>query len=123
MVGEIKNLDEWIEKLRSSNFRIFVEGFEDKKALEYFEIKKVTVIKGKPLFEIAESCSEREVVILTDLDKEGKSLYRKLKIELLANGIKINDKFRIFLFKETKLRQIQGLKRYYEKEIRKLHGF
>ena len=54
-------------------------------------------------------------VMLVDLDKEGKKLYGRLRHDLMRHRVKIDDKFREFLFKETKLRQIEGLRRYLDR--------
>lgn len=103
---------EQLNKLR--NKVIIVEGIKDKKALEKYGIAKVIVL-NKPIFQLCEALSEiEEVVILTDLDKEGKKLYSKIKENLTRNGIKIDDSFREFLFKNTELTQIEGLDSYLE---------
>jgi 5S rRNA maturation endonuclease (ribonuclease M5) len=115
MVSAVLSLDEWIQEVKSSPSHIFVEGIEDKKALEYFGIKRVTIVKGKPLYEVAEGVKEKTAIILTDLDSEGKRLHRKLKIELSRNGVFVDEKPRLWLFRNTKLRQIQGLVHYYKK--------
>ncbi len=52
-------------------------------------------------------------MILTDLDSEGKKLYGKLKKQLSNFGIKIDNELRDLLFK-TKLRQIEGMKNYFD---------
>jgi len=53
-------------------------------------------------------------VILTDLDKEGKRLYGVISSSLQNFGVKIDHYFREFLSRRTKLRQIEGLVRYFE---------
>jgi|TARA_B100001971_G_C17774141_1_gene326429 5S rRNA maturation endonuclease (ribonuclease M5) len=53
----------------------------------------------------------KEVAILTDLDKEGRKLYGKLNSGLQRFGVRVNNKFRDFLFRNTKVRQIEGLRR------------
>lgn len=93
---------------------IIVEGKKDKIALENLGCKRIITINGSKagLFNIIEKLPDncKEAVILTDLDKKGKQLYHKIKKILTANKIKIDDRFRIYLFKETKIRQIEGLK-------------
>lgn len=93
-----------------STTRIIVEGIKDKKSLEALGFHKITIL-NKPLFEIVESITEKHVVILTDLDKEGKKLYSKLKKELTRNGVLIDDKLRMLLFK-TDISHIEGLATY-----------
>ena len=115
----MENIGEWVDKLKKSKKSIIVEGIKDKKALEHFGIKKIITLKGKPIYKVIEDFSEKEVIILTDLDKEGKKLYSKLKQGLTQRGVEVDNKFREFLFK-TKLRQIEGLPRYSTIEIRQV---
>ncbi len=93
---------------------IIVEGKKDKIALENLGCKKIITLNGNNagLHNIIEKLPEncKEAVILTDLDKKGKQLYHKIKRILTVNKIKIDDRFRVYLFKETKVRQIEGLK-------------
>ena len=98
-----------LEKIQ--NKIIIVEGSKDKLALESLGCKNIYTLTGKALFEVIESLPDtKEVVILTDLDKKGKELYHKLKSMLTKRKIKVNDSFRLYLFKETKIRQIEGLR-------------
>lgn len=108
---------DFIEKIRDSHILVIVEGSNDKKALEHFDITKVMTLYGKPLFEVVEEVDAmtKECIILTDLDKEGKELYGKLNSKLSQMGVRVDNKFREFLFKETKLRQIEGLASYIER--------
>ena len=71
-------------------------------------------LSRKPLFQIVEEVadSNKECVILTDLDKKGKEIYGKLNSNLQRHGVKINNKLREFLFRHTKLRQIEGIDSY-----------
>lgn len=109
-----EELMEQIEKLKKSDCLIIVEGKKDMFALNQFGIKNIITLNKKPLFKIIEEIVEKntEVIILTDLDKEGKQLYGKLNSGLQKFGVKVNNKFREFLLKETKLRQIEGLVTY-----------
>ena len=104
-----------IDKIKSSQKPIIVEGKKDKAALNKLGLTKIFTIKV-PLFKLCENISKKynEVIILTDLDKEGRKLYSKLKENLERNGVKIDNSFRHFLFKETKLTQIEGLVTYIE---------
>lgn len=112
-----KEFDEFLEKLKKDSKKkiIIVEGRKDKKALEGFKIKNIIILR-KPLYLIVEYVvkSEKDCIILTDLDKKGKELYGKLASSLKQFGVKIDDRFREFLFK-TKLRQIEGLTRHMRK--------
>ena len=106
-------LEEWTQELKDSDKLIIVEGKKDKKALEELGITNVITI-SKPLYEVVEQISDqtKEIIILTDLDPEGRKLYSKLKNPLQKRKIKIDTKFREFLIRETKLTNIEGLTRY-----------
>ena len=111
-----QELLEQIEKLKSSNLLIIVEGNKDKKALENLGIGNIAVLNKKPLFCIVENIASnnKEIIILTDLDREGKQLYGKLYPDFQRLGVKIDNAFREFLLKNTKLRQIEGITTYLE---------
>lgn len=112
-----EELSSFIEKLKESNKLIIVEGEKDKKALENLGIKKIITLNNEPLFKIAENISKehKDVIILTDLDKKGKQLYGKLNSSLQRLGLRVDNNFRNFLLKKTKLRQIEGFTSYIEK--------
>lgn len=112
-----KELNEFIEKLKESNKLIIVEGKKDRKALEQLGIKKIITLNKEPLFKIAENISKehKDIIILTDLDKEGKQLYDKLNSSLQRLGLRVDNSFRNFLLKKTKLRQIEGITSYLKK--------
>ena len=103
---------EWIEYLQKKQTLILVEGQSDLAALQSLGIKNIKTIAQQPFYKIVESIQEKEVIILTDLDAEGKKLYAKLNQYFQQYGIKIDNKPREFLFKHTTLTQIEGLPRY-----------
>lgn len=111
-----KEFSEHINKIKQSKTIVIVEGKKDKKALQSFEIKNIIELNKRPLFEIIENISSnnKNCVILTDLDKQGKELYGKLNSGLRQFGVKIDNSFRNFLFKKTHLRQIEGMETYLE---------
>ncbi|MBI2145646.1 topoisomerase [Candidatus Woesearchaeota archaeon] len=111
VAGELELL---LQKLgKADDVAVVVEGKKDRAALEAFGISgsRVFVLSRKPLFAVAETVAERynAVVILTDLDSEGRKLYGKLSTLLQGLGVKIDGELRVFLFRKTKLRQIEGL--------------
>jgi len=112
-MSEEEKILEKLDKIRDSNKLVLVEGEKDKKALKKFDIINVKTLKG-PIFKFVEevSCINEEVIILMDLDKEGKKLYSQMRKGFEMKGVKMDDEFREFLFKETKLRQIEGLDTY-----------
>ncbi len=114
----MKDIMDYIDALKKSNKLIIVEGKRDKGALEKLGLKNIVTLSKKPIYKIIEEVAEKqkEAVILTDLDREGKKLYGKLNSGLGYHGVKVDNRFREFLFKETKLRQIEGLKNYIDKQ-------
>jgi 5S rRNA maturation endonuclease (ribonuclease M5) len=111
-------LDQWMQKLAEEQPFIIVEGYKDKLALQKSGLENIIPLRGKPLYKVVEKIAKitDECLILTDLDREGKKLYSVLKAELQKHGVRIDDRFRNFLFKETDLRQIEGLFRYLQRQ-------
>ncbi len=114
-----KKIIEWVDGLKNSGKLVVVEGEKDKKALNKLGIKNVVSISRKPLFIFVEKTSKKvkEVVILTDLDSEGRKLYNTLKHDFQKNGVKVDKKFREILFRETKISQIEGIFKYFAKNF------
>jgi 5S rRNA maturation endonuclease (ribonuclease M5) len=115
-----EELLEWLENLKASNTLIIVEGKKDRAALTNLGLTNIIMLEG-PLYQNVEKIAElmaqlasrlRKAVILTDLDPEGKKLYSRLKKDLGEHGVEIDDRFREFLFRKTKLRQIEGMDTY-----------
>ena len=112
---EIKSAIEEILALieKEKAFLVIVEGKKDRAALEKLGFSNV-IILNKPLYEVVEKINAKRVLVLTDLDKEGKQIYAKLKKDLNKLGVVVDDRLRNLLFK-TELRQIEGLTRYLKK--------
>lgn len=106
---------ELLGKIKEKDKLVIVEGLKDKRALQSFGVKRIKVLKGRALYKVVEEVTDKEIVILTDLDKAGKKIYSILKDNFSQRGVKVDNKLREFLFKETKLRQIEGLKNYLER--------
>ena len=107
----MESVEDWLNSLKESDKLIVVEGIKDKKVLEDFGIVNIITL-NKPMYKLVEDIYEtkKEVVILTDLDKEGEYLYKKLKSDLQRFGVKIDNKFREFLFRETKISNIESIR-------------
>ena len=107
----MQTLEEWIIQLRKTNKLIIVEGKKDKRALEQLGIHDILTL-NKPLFAVVESVAAltKECIILSDLDKEGRKIYSILKEGLQRNGVKVDNKFREFLFRKTKIKQIEAIR-------------
>lgn len=113
---EKERIEEWIDKLNASgDIIIIVEGKKDKKSLMDSGVTADIVTLKRPIFETAEGIAEsgyKKAIILTDFDRKGKELYGKLSKELSRNGIRVDNYFREFLQKNTKLSHIEGMKKY-----------
>ena len=116
-MNELEELLEHLENIKNKDIIVIVEGIKDKRALNSFGIKRVKTLSRRAIYKVVEEVAEnnRECIILTDLDKEGKRLFRMLNHDLNQNGVRVDKKFREFLFKHTQLRQIEGMKRYVER--------
>lgn len=100
-------------KRESKHYAVLVEGKKDKLALEYFKVKNIITIT-KPLYSIVEEISMKyeKCILLLDLDKAGNRLYKTLKYDLQKNGVKVDSRFRSFLFQHTGLKEIEGLRSF-----------
>jgi 5S rRNA maturation endonuclease (ribonuclease M5) len=109
---EIKEIlaDIYVLIENEKNALVIVEGKKDAAALKAVGFRRIITL-NKPLYEIAESITEKRILILTDLDKKGKEIYSKLKRDLCKRGVVVDDALRNLLFK-TELRQIEGLTHY-----------
>ena len=108
-------IDSWVEQLQHDNSSlVIVEGQKDKRALNKLGIENVYSI-DRPIYLLVENIAEKnkQVIILTDFDKTGRSLYFKIKHDLQRNGIKVNDKYRKFLSR-CKITHVEGLFTYYK---------
>lgn len=116
MAATYDGLIAWIEDLKGADGLIIVEGKKDVRALNAFGITGVYEL-AKPLYAVCEEVAARarRAIILTDLDREGKKLYGALNSGLSRMGVQVDARFREFLLRETKLRQIEGLPAYLER--------
>lgn len=115
-----EEIEEIIEKIKQEErLIILVEGKKDKAALMHLGIKEhIFILNGKDIWnrleEIANNNKGKEMLILTDFDKEGKKLYGKITKDCERLGMKINKQYREFFQKRTKVSQIEGLDTYIE---------
>lgn len=97
-VGSNKRIaqEELIDMLRDVEDKlVIVEGKKDKKALKSLGVKNIIAINGRPLYELADEIkTDKEVVILTDFDKEGRKIHSKLKNLLQRHKIHVNSHLR-----------------------------
>lgn len=113
---EVEEILAVIDDLRTRNVLIVVEGFKDKAALLRLELENVFAIERTPLYKVVEHAAAlgNEVVLLVDLDNEGKKLYHLLAQDLQKHKVRIDNTLRDLLFK-TPLRHIEGLDSYLER--------
>ncbi len=101
---------EEIERIKDKP--VLVEGHDDRKSLERLGFTDIDVLND-PIYKVVENHQhDEEVVILTDLDGAGKSLYGRLARGFGRVGVKVNNRIRKLLFRFTDLRQIEGLANY-----------
>lgn len=99
-----------LEKMDPTSL-IIVEGINDMKALRSLGMEfSILAINKRPLYQVVEKAVDtgRKVVLLVDLDKEGRKLYSYLYHHLTRHGVKIDNRFRRYLFR-TPVREIEHL--------------
>lgn len=97
MSGKRLNEDELENTLKELKDKlIIVEGKRDEKALKSLGLKDIIAINGRPLYEVAEIAlrGKKEIVILTDFDRRGMEIGKKLKDLLQRQGKNPNSRLR-----------------------------
>lgn len=115
---DIDDIVEILADIRSKNILVIVEGKKDERSLAELGISNVLTL-GPPLFEVVElvASKAKEVVLLVDLDVEGKKLYSSLSKDLMKHGVKIDDRLRKALFRSD-VRHIEGLSSFIHKHYK-----
>ena len=93
--------------------QVIVEGKRDKKVLCLLGFKKILTL-NKGIYETTEKLKEKQVLILTDYDPEGKKIAGKLNRILQSLGYKVDKETRRkvgFMFTRLKIRKIEELRR------------
>lgn len=111
-MDEVEDILEFLDEIKQKNLLVVVEGLKDVRALNELGITNILSLK-KPLYAVVEEIASKakEVVLLTDLDDEGKKLYHELSRGLQRHGVKIDNRLRELLFK-TPVRHVEGLSGY-----------
>jgi len=94
------------------NKDVIVEGKRDKEVLCSLDFKKIFTI-NKGLYETAEKIKENEVLILTDFDKEGREIAKKLNLFLQSLGYNVDRENRRkigLMFTRLRIKKIEELK-------------
>lgn len=75
---------------------VIVEGKSDASTLKDFGVEDTVPLNGKPLFRVASSLSKRteKVLVLSDFDKEGSKIAKKLNSWLESFGVVPKTKLR-----------------------------
>ncbi len=107
-----------LQEIQEKDLPVLVEGKKDQKTLQKLGLGNIITLK-KPLYQVVEELAAPEIVILTDLDRAGRQLYRKLYHDCVQRGIKVNNRLRLFLLQETPLAHIEGLDTYLENSANK----
>ncbi|MDG6217933.1 MAG: toprim domain-containing protein [Candidatus Thermoplasmatota archaeon] len=114
-------LDELVEA--NNVVPVIVEGIKDRRALERLGLTGmiITINTGLSLSDFSDWISERydEVIILTDWDRRGGSLCRRLK-ELLKGRVKYDITFRQRFSKYAMIKKVEGLPSWLETIYRRL---
>lgn len=106
-------MKDFLNELAASELLFIVEGKNDFLSLKKLGVKRIMQYNG-PLYRLIEKVSNnKKIVILTDLDKEGRKLYGQIAKGLSERGVIIDNYFREYIFKNTKVRQIEGLHSYF----------
>ena len=112
-----------LEELEDVSIRspIVVEGIRDVEALRRLGIEKnvTNLSKGISLFALCEQLSRswEEVILLTDWDKKGGRIARKLKDALEANGARAVEDYRarLAILVKKEVKDVESLPTYIER--------
>ena len=105
--------EELLKLLHENNQKqAIVEGKRDKIALCSLGFTDIITI-NKGLYETVEDIKEKEVIVLTDFDPEGRKIARKLNLFLQSLGYKVDKETRRkigFVFTRMKIKKIEELR-------------
>ena len=102
---EVEDLSKILEKNKDKV--TIVEGKKDKKALCSLNFTNVVTI-NKGLYETVEGLKEKEILLLTDYDPEGRQIAKKLNTLLQHLGYKVDKETRRkigFLFAKLRIKK------------------
>jgi len=89
---------------------ILVEGKNDRKSLEKFGLKNIVEInQGKGLVEFSDDLNAEKIIILTDFDRRGELLKKRLRELLETTGNRVNIKYRKELNRATGVKYFEEL--------------
>jgi 5S rRNA maturation endonuclease (ribonuclease M5) len=116
-----------LQTLADSGAILVVEGRRDAESLHFLGIKgEIRFAARQPLLEFTEllSKSGKEIVLLTDWDKKGGMVARKIIQHLITYGIMPNTdiRSRIWVLVKKKIKDVESLNNYVNKLRYELHG-
>jgi len=105
-------MEEFIKELVQESKRkpVVVEGKKDKAALEELGVHNVHPISRKPLFKFAEEIAKehKEIILLLDIDREGRKIAHKLMENFTMMGLKVDRKFQREM-KRLRISHVEGI--------------
>ena len=117
--GELDKFRQWVEHLRikSKEIPVVVESEKEKKRIAALGVKNIFVLKD-PYYALAEKIAKKwkTAILLFDVDKRGQEYYEKMQREFERLGIKIDNRFRQFIY-HSKLKTVEGILTYIEKHL------
>jgi len=124
---QIEELILELQALADGGAIIVVEGRKDAESLRFLGIKgEIRLASQVPLLEFTELLfrSGKEIVILTDWDKKGGMVARKIIKFLLSYGIMPNTdiRSRIRVLVKKRIKDVESLNNYVNKLRYELHG-
>jgi len=109
-----------LDNIRRHNQLIVVEGEHDRDALNKFGLERIFILNktGVSIFNriddmIKQLDIKESLVIMTDLDKKGKTYYKMIQKELLNHGKRSNCRIREILLRGG-VSHIEGLAKFLE---------
>lgn len=79
-----------LDRLKEEEGAIIVEGQKDIESLVNLGIKnRIINVSQRNIFDVINGIKEKEVIVLTDFDKNGSSLFKKYVKELNSSGKKV----------------------------------
>lgn len=123
------NLLHVLDELREANEQtpIVVEGSRDVASLRLLGLTGhiIPLHSGEPLFQVAEAIAGQadEVILLTDWDTKGQSLFDQLRAALAANGVRCDGKFRDDLRHSIRptLKDVESLAGHVQRNLERFH--
>ena len=105
---------EEVEELKELSLQcpIIVEGRRDMEALRSMGVEgeMLQVSNGVPFCEFCDAVAKHpDVILMTDMDREGWKLARRLRSSLSQRGVRVNERFRLSLMRRLDAHQVEDL--------------